>query len=238
MNIRSLTVGAALPVQEESRAELIRTLGSFAQAGRSALQASGFEVQTTRLSTQPAETWLPSAAGDDMARVAAELGSTCEESGLAYCSLGTIQAAEGAGDEVAKVIDALPDILIAAPNLFASVQVADRKNGERRIEAGAVRASARIIHTLAADTPNGFGNLRFAAAANCRPHIPFFPASYYAESKRNGGMPEFGLALEAADLAVRACEGAQSSDEARANLLALLTDQGGKAAEVCAVLAA
>jgi uncharacterized protein (UPF0210 family) len=239
MNIRSLTVGAALPVQEESRAALIRTLGSFAQAGRGALQDSGFEVQTTRLSTQPAETWLPSAAGDDeMARVAAELGSTCEESGLDYCSLGTIQAAEGTADEVEMIIEDLPDILMAAPNLFASVQVADRKNGERRIEAGAVRASARIIHALAAGTPNGFGNLRFAAAANCPPHIPFFPASYYAESKRNGGMPEFGLALEAADLAVRACEGAQSSDEARANLLALLIDQGGKAAEICAVLAA
>src|SRR5687767_3668518 len=109
MNIRSLTVGAALPSQEKSRAALIRTLGSFARAGRDALKDAGFEVQTTRLSTQPAETWLPHAGVDsDMPAVAAaEIGSASEEAGLDYCSLGTIQVAQGVSDEAAKVIEAL-----------------------------------------------------------------------------------------------------------------------------------
>jgi uncharacterized protein (UPF0210 family) len=239
MNIRSLTVGAALPSQEKSRADLIRTLGSFARAGRDALSDAGFEVQTTRLSTQPTETWLPDSAPEgDMPAVAAELGSTSEESGLDYCSLGTILCAQEMSDASARIIATLPDILAAAPNLFSSVQVAARQNGTSNFSREAIRASARTIHRLSESTPDGFGNLRFAAAANCPPHIPFFPASYYVESKRNGGRPEFGLALEAADLAVRAFEGAQTSDEARANLLALLTDQGGKAAEACAALAA
>ena len=56
--------------------------------------------------------------------------------------------------------------------------------------------------------------------------MPFFPASYYAESERNGGSPEFGLALEAADVAVHAFRMARSHDEARGNLLGLLVEQG------------
>src|SRR5207248_10639067 len=73
---------------------------------------------------------------------------------------------------------------------------------------------------------------------NCPPHVPFFPASFYQEDEHNGGSPEFGLALEAADLAVQAFGGARTHDEARENLLALLTDQGERAAQVCAWLAA
>jgi uncharacterized protein len=234
MKIRSLTAGAALPAQAEGRAELIRSLGSFAKMGREALEGAGFEVQTTRLSTQPAEAWLPESG--DMPAAAAEIGALCEEAGIDYCSLGTVQAVEG---ETLALLDALPDILIAAPKLFASVQVAVRlADGEETVNMEAVQASAHIIRRLADETEHGFGNLRFAAAANCPPHIPFFPASYYAENARNGGRPEFGLALEAADLAVRAVEDAGSAAEARANLLGFLSDQCGKAAEICAALAA
>ncbi len=100
----------------------------------------------------------------------------------------------------------------------------------------AVGAAARTIHKLAEATPEGFGNLRFAAAANCPPHVPFFPASYYEADSKNGGRPEFGLALEAADLAFRAFAGAATLDEARSNLLGLLEEEAGKAAQVCVAL--
>src|SRR5439155_1231167 len=93
--------------------------------------------------------------------------------------------------------------------------------------------AAACVKALATGTPDGFGNLRFAAAANCPPHVPFFPASYYAEDERNGGGPEFGLALEEADLAVQAFEGARSHEEARENLLGLLVEQGERAGQVC-----
>jgi hypothetical protein len=235
MKVRSFTVGAALPHEGEGRAELIRTLGSFARAGKAALTNAGFEVQTTRLSTPPAETWL--GASGDATKSAVELGELCEESGLDYCSLGTVQAAQSISTEASALLEELPAILGAAPNLFASVQVAARHEDDQYINNDALRASARIMRLLADNTPDGFGNLRFAAAANCPPHIPFFPASYYLEDGRNRGRPQFGLALEAAGLAVRAFDGAQTLDEGRANLLALLTDQGSKAAELCGALA-
>ena len=37
----------------------------------------------------------------------------------------------------------------------------------------------QAVSAIAAGTPDGLGNMRFAALANCPPHIPFFPAAYY-----------------------------------------------------------
>ncbi|MEO8289114.1 MAG: DUF711 family protein [Chloroflexota bacterium] len=233
MNIRSLTVGAAIPHDEVDRATIISRLGDFAITGRASLQAAGFTVQTTRLSTQPLELWV--APHEDTRAAVAALSSIAIRSGFDYCSIGTIQAGYDPDDpRIITLIDSLPGLLMAAENCFASVNVGVRSNGQSGINLDAVRASARVMRALSEATPDGFGNLRFAAAANCPPHVPFFPASYYAEDERNGGAPEFGLALEAADLAVRAFSGTRSHEEARSNLLALLSDEGGKVAEVCA----
>jgi uncharacterized protein (UPF0210 family) len=57
------------------------------------------------------------------------------------------------------------------------------------------------VKALAEQTPLGFGNLRFAATASCPPNIPFLPAAYHS-----GGEPRFAIAVEAADVAVRALD--------------------------------
>jgi uncharacterized protein (UPF0210 family) len=224
-----------LPGDAGGRKACIERLGTFAGTGRTALEAAGFAVQTTRLSTQPLERWV--AAGDEALPAVAEVGGACTASGIDYCSLGTIQASSG-DEAVDALMEELPGLLLAVGNCFGSIQVGERREGTGAISLGAVRASARAIRALADGTPDGFGNLRFAAAANCPPHVPFFPASYYLEDERNGGGPEFGLALEAADLAVRAFEGARTHEEARGNLLALLADEGGRAVEACAAFGA
>lgn len=233
MNIRSFTVGAAMP-QGAGRASLISSLGSFAISGRATLRAAGLTVQTTRLSAQPAERWLDP---QHAAHTVGEWAAACSHAGLDYCSIGTIKAVNNIEDgAVKRLLDILPDILMSTQSVFASVQVGAHLSSGSVIDLDAVRACARIMHTLASQTPDGFGNLRFAAAANCPPHIPFFPASYYIEDEQNAGGPEFGLALEAADLAVQAFTNAHSQEEARGNLLALLVEHAGKAAEICVKL--
>ncbi|MDQ3930641.1 MAG: DUF711 family protein [Chloroflexota bacterium] len=235
MNIRSLTTGATLPTDAAARLELVARLGSFATTGKQALEAQGFTVQTTRLAAQPLEEWL---APDDAAPdKAAELGSVCTDAGLDYFSVGTLQATIPQ-KELVPYFELVPELLLAAGNAFASIQVGTRVGSGGIVNLEAVRASARITQSLAERTPEGFGNLRFAAASNCPPHVPFFPAAYYKEDDRNGGRPEFGLALEAADLAVRAFDGATSLEEARLRLLGLLEEEAGKAADVCVGLAA
>ena len=241
MNIRSLTVGAALPGDPASRASLIERLGEFAVTGRGALQAAGFTVQVVRLSTQPVEQWLDPSS--DALAATVELGKKSARCGIEYFSLGTMQAAgqpydSPDADRLHALQDLLPQILFAAETCFASIQVGARRDDYGTINLDAVKAAARVIRALADGSPDGFANLRFAATANCPPHVPFFPASYYVQDERNSGDPEFGLALEAADLAVRAFSKARSHEEGRENLLALLSDEAGKAAEVCTALAA
>lgn len=233
MNIRSLTAGAALPEAGGGRTELIARIGRFAQAGKVSLEAAGFTVQTTRLATQPLERWLqPGAhAQADLATV----GQACLDAGLDYFSTGTIQAS-GRDSDLSALLEMLPDLLLTVENAFSSVQVGERTNGTGGINMQAAAAAARIMKALAEGSPDGFGNLRFAAAANCPAHVPFFPASYYIEDDLNGGRPEFGLALEAADLAVRAFEGAGSLEEASSKLLGLLEEEAGRAAEACVAL--
>ena len=80
MNIRSLTVGAALPTGDSARLELVARLGSFAQVGKQALEAVGFTVQTTRLAAQPLEAWLT--PDDDAPGTVADLGQACADAGL------------------------------------------------------------------------------------------------------------------------------------------------------------
>src|SRR5436190_4913323 len=211
-------------------------LGTFSRAGRAALEDAGFTVQTTRLSTQPIERWLPPNAS--ALRIVSELGQMCAVEDIFYWSLGTMQT-ESFDPDLAGYI---PEIIANSDNVFASIQVGDRRvpvnNGQGGINLDAVRSAAGIIKALSAGSEDGFLNLRFAAAANCPPHVPFYPASYYEEDEQNGGAPEFGLALEAADLAIQAFEQARSQDEARENLLALLVEQGDKVAQVCGRLAA
>lgn len=234
MNIRSLTTGASLPAGESLRLEFLARLGSFAQVGREALEAEGFTVQTTRFAAQPLQEWLQ--PGNDAPGQVAAIGQTCTGSGIDYFSLGTLQATIPQS-ELVPYFEVIPELLLAAENAFGSVQVGTSAGGGI-VNLEAVRACASIMQSLAERTPDGFGNLRFAAASNCPPHVPFFPAAYYREDERNGGRPEFGLALEAADLAVRAFDGAGSLDEARLRLLALLEEEAGKAADVCVALSA
>ena len=236
MNIRSFTVGAAMPQDEVGRASLINLLGTFAQAGRITLERTGFTVQSTRLSTQPLEQWL--IPDNSVLEKVSQFGKHASAQGIDYCSLGTIQAAFDEEGTTSQLQALVPDLLMAAENCFASIQVGAREEGGGVVNLEAVKASAHIIQTLSRNTPDGFGNLRFAASSNCPPHIPFFPASYYAESDHNNGGPEFGLALEAANLAVTAFTGAESNEQARQNLLALLIEQGTKAAEVCGAISA
>src|SRR6476661_196263 len=133
MNIRSLTIGAAMPQDEAGRASLIARMGDFAHTGKAALESAGFTVQTTRLSTQPAEEWLqPEGAAQNAKRT----GDLCAAAGIDFMSLGTIQAQGQAHSEPAmSLITALPEILASGENLFASVQVGDRETGGINLEA-------------------------------------------------------------------------------------------------------
>ncbi|MBI4495269.1 MAG: DUF711 family protein [Chloroflexi bacterium] len=206
MQIRSITLGveAAWPLPPST----CRDAGAFLEQARRAFEQDGFGVQTTRLCTQSAHRFLLPAALPGFARA---LEAACAAAGIEYAAVGGI-ALDEAWTELATA-EAVVLALRATERVFSSIQLAARG----QVDYGAARAAATVICRIAANTEQGFGNLRFAAYANCPPNTPFFPAAYHA-----GGPARFSLALQAADLVVDAFSGPGSLEAAEARLVSAL----------------
>lgn len=206
MNIRSITCFAnpEWPVNESS----LDRLRALISTARPAFESAGYSVQTTRLATIPFPNLLADLQVDPLVELAREIEKLATSAGFDYLSLGP------ANPRVPESYLVIPDILAATEAVFMSAIIASQDDG---ISLPAVRSCAEIIQRAAGITPDGFGNLRFAALANVPAGSPFFPAAYH-----DGRAPAFALATEAADLAVRACSTAQSLGDARRKLVSVL----------------
>ncbi len=207
MKIRSITFFAnpGWPLDER----VLQQAADFAAEARPAFARAGFEVQTVRLATPPFPRLLPDCQPQTVIEFAQALEAALLSRGFEYIAIGP--ALPGNPQSYA----AIPEVLAATENVFASGVMASRGNG---VSLAAVRACAEIIHQLAPQEANGFANLYFAALANVPPGAPFFPAAYHAA----GARPSFAVATEAADLAVTAFTQADNLTEARQNLTAAL----------------
>jgi uncharacterized protein (UPF0210 family) len=211
MQIRSITVGvdAGWPLE----AETVGAAAGFFDHARRAFDAAKVVVQSTRLATQPAHRFLAPA---QLPEFASQLQSACANKAIASAAVGGIRLG-GTWTEEATVA-AIVDAIAATDRVFSSIEVAT----EGSIDFRAARAAATVIARVAQRTANGFGNLRFTAAAQCPPNIPFFPASWHA-----GGAMRFSLAIQAGDTVVSAFAKPGSLDECEARLVAALEDEGG-----------
>lgn len=216
MNLRSLTgfLSLADPLDDSP----IRSFADLMRAGRDEFANAGFPLQTTRIATQPITEITPS----DLSRFARDLQAACKANEIDYAALGAPR-----GDD--KLADTIPSALAATENVFASVQIAWRDQG---ISFGAIKSAARVIRQLADSIPDGFGNFRFAALANCPPHSPFFPVAYH-----DGSRPAFAIATEGATLAVEAFTRAENLDDARSSLVSAIEHAAKKIAEIANGLA-
>lgn len=182
MRIRTLTTGAC----EGDVARAARA----AQEARRRLEDAGYVVQTLRLALDTSG----SNRAADIVTVARDAEALARDAGFDYVSIGRV-----ATDR----LEALADALAATEIVFASARLAGR---DGVVDAAATTAAARAIVALASATPNGFGNLRFAALASVAPGSPFFPASYHS-----GGEPWLAVGPEAAALAVEAAQGVEEN---------------------------
>ena len=203
MKIRSITYfcNPGYPLDEKK----LRTAGLFTAEAKKAFEDAGFEVQTMRLATVPFPRLLGAGKINETPRLAERLAAVLPEAGIAYAALGPAQP------DIPASYGVIPEAIAVSKNIFFSAILAAPRIG---ISLPAVHACARVIARTATLEPNGFANLQFAALANVPPGVPFFPAAYH-----EGDEPAFAVAVEAADLAVSAFEGAASVEEGRAKLI-------------------
>lgn len=206
MKIRSVT--CFVGVDETVSSELLRRSGNLAQASRYSLPRHGYEVQTTRLAVQPLDQIVQHVPAPEFARL---FESKLREVGFDYGSLAV---------KSGTLLGQVAELVRVTERIFASIRIASRADG---IDLEAIQGAAKVIYDLAHTTGEGFGNFRFAAAANVRPLVPYFPVAYH-----DGGPPCFALATEAADLAVESFTEAASLDEARSRLVSSLERHGAK----------
>ena len=209
MKIRSITYfcNPGWPLNET----VLRQGGEFLAQAKSAYEAAGYEVQTTRLATIPFPQLLNGKV-DETSKLAETLSKLLPQIGIAYASLGP------ALTEFPESYAVIPEAIAASENIFFGGVMADKKHG---IDMSAVRACAEVIVKCAPLDSNGFANLNFAALANVSPGAPFFPAAYH-----DGNEPAFAIATDAADLAVSAFENAKTLEEGRNTLIAEITKHG------------
>lgn len=208
MEIRSVTcfLEQKWPLDER----LLARAGAFGQAARETFARSGLPAQTIRLATQPFPQLLAGRPPQTAVSLASSLEAACQAYSLDYCSLGPVLAQEP-WTEMACWTEVVPHLIQTTENIFASVQVATRGAG---LIPTAIECAAWAIKRISEGTEQGFGNLRFAALANCLPHTPFFPVAYH-----DSGPPTFAIATESADLAVAAFTEAADWSEGRARLI-------------------
>jgi uncharacterized protein (UPF0210 family) len=206
MKIRSITYfcNPGYPLDEKK----LRAAGLFSAEAKKAFEEAGFEVQTTRLATVPFPRLLGTGKISETPKLVEKLMSVLAETGISYAALGP------AVPDIPTSYGVIPEAIAASKNIFFSGILADHRTG---ISLPAVHACAQVIARTAPVEPNGFANLQFAALANVPPGSPFFPAAYH-----EGDEPAFAVAVEAADLAVSAFEGAASLEAGRAKLTAAI----------------
>jgi uncharacterized protein (UPF0210 family) len=101
------------------------------------------------------------------------------------------------------------------PALSASVMVS---TPERGVDAGAARAAAGAMVSLAARTAQGLGNFNFAALGCVAPGTPFFPAAYHA------GASSLSVALQGAGIVFDALAGGAGLSEVTGRVSAKLAE--------------
>ncbi len=215
MKVRAVTVFAAVDPADPISA--MRGAETLADAVRHALEAADLEVQTVRIALPPVDTVGTGTDGAARLRdLALALDTLAPAHGFGFVSLGTIDAVALPDGAWQPLLEAAPAIVGGTGRVAITATVGSRTSaGAGTIAMDACRMAGDVVAAIAQTGNDGFGNLRFAAIANCGAHVPFFPAAYH---DRAPGMA-VGLALECADVVEAAFGGARDLEDARTRLV-------------------
>lgn len=220
MKIRSITYfcNPKYPLDEK----VLQKAGTFLTKAKSAYEAVGYEVQTTRLATIPFPELLGTEHISKLPEFTRQIDDIAQGLGIGYISLGT------ALPESPQSYEVIPDAIFVSKNVFFGGVMADQARG---IHLAAIQACAEVIVKCGTIEPNGFANLQFAALANVEAGAPFLPAAYHDSDE-----PKFAIATESADLAVQTFENVKSLGEGRNNLVREIEKHGKNLTEVAKTL--
>lgn len=205
--IRAVT--AYINIGKDDHAARMDETVAFLAAAKAAYNEAGFTGANGRVTTQPFGQYTKGMKREEALALIHDLGVRARNDKVAL----NIGAAMLNDDDDLTPMTLLPAIL-AEGMANSSVVVADEKGIHWR----AVREAAKVVHEVAATSPNGNGNFNFAATAMMRPYGPYFPGSWH-----NGPGKRFAIAMETANLVNRVFARYRDPVEAQAQLSAELS---------------
>ena len=204
MKIRTVTVGIS---DAFSRAQLQFAV-DFNHRCQSHFESNGYEVQTTRISSQA---WNQISSLDQVL----ELDCRVVELGCDFFSLGTIFPHL---PQTTTHLALVPDTISQSQTLFSSATLT---TPDQQIGLKSAEKTAAAIQQIAHKTDGGLGNLRFAAIMNCPSNTPFFPAAYWEDEGFN-----IGIGWQAADLVHEVFVNAPNIEIAKNRLKEIMEREG------------
>jgi hypothetical protein len=220
MKIRTITTGVSLQTPREK--DKIKQAADFNQGAKDFFEQYGYEVQTTRIATNPWEEYLQGLSTPEIVSEIQTLDQFCHELNVSFFNIG--YASE------AKTIAIIPDINKNTSVIYSSSKIGDRETG---INFETAWESAKVIKRISQETENGYGNFRFCAWANCQPGIPFFPTAYHK------GNTSFAIGVECSELVMKAFSLANHDIQAaEENLRILLAEELKQVADIAETISA
>ena len=215
MKIRTITTGVPLPFAPYQ----LQRAAKFNTASQTYFEANGYEVQTTRVSSQ-----IWDEARDINTILALE--SDAQALGIEFLNLGTILPEKRYTEtHLARVVD----VIVQSEMLFTTVTLTTQAG---HVASDITENTADIIRQIAHRTDAGYGNLRFAALMNCPPNTPFFPAAYWHDTRTN-----FSIGWQAIDLVQDAFRDAPNLEIGLQNLKTVMEAEGQRIVALAQTLA-
>ncbi|MBD2362679.1 DUF711 family protein [Anabaena minutissima FACHB-250] len=214
MKIRTITTGISLDSPQET--DKLKIAANFNQHAKVIFTQQGYEVQTTRIATNPWEEYLSGLSQVEIINEIKNLEEFCQSLNISFFNIGYASTPE--------TIDIIPQI-----NKHTSIIYCSSKIGVNFENA---RESAQAIKHISQESENGYGNFRFCAGANCQPGIPFFPTSYHV------GETSFAIGLELADLVMQAFSEADDVQDAENKLQIILEQEVKQVAAIAEKISA
>ncbi len=200
MKIRTITTGIKLSSFEDF--DKIKTAAEFNKEAKALFTEVGYEVQTTRVTTNSWEEYSLGMSNVNIISAIEEIDRACQSLNVDFFNIGHADKPD--------TIAIIPEFNKTTSTISCSARIGDISKG---INFENTKMAAEVIKKIADETENGYGNFRFCAWSNCKSGIPFFPASYH-----KGSETTFAIGLECGDLAYKAFEKSNNLQEAEQNL--------------------
>jgi hypothetical protein len=189
VRVRTLTAGVELTSAVEL--DRIETAVAFLAKAKQSFQEAGYEVQTTRIATNPWVASIDAAARDKLLGKLQALDRIITPRGV-IASIGPVLTADR-GDASLPAWSA--ELVRTTRSISFSTVIT---SAERGVHPQTAATTANIMTALATALPDGLANFRFAAAANIPAGTPFFPVAWHQ------GVPAFAIGMETASVVTAA----------------------------------